>query len=121
MHELALAHSIAEAGQKELTERGLRRITAIHVSVGGLNHVQPGNLVFCFSSIVGGTELAGCELVVHVMGMEATCNRCGRTFEVVKGDFKCPDCGVADVKLVGDSELTLTSIEAETDEEEEEN
>ena len=118
MHELALARSIAEAGQKEMAERQLSRITAIHVAVGGLSHVDPGNLAFCFKTVVRHTPLAGCELVVHSTGVRATCKRCARTFEVVKGDFKCPDCNVADVELAGEGELTLTSIEAETNDEE---
>ena len=118
MHELSLARSIVETGLKELAERKLSRIRKIHVSVGALSHVQPENLVFCFSASVRDSALDGCELVVNRLGMTARCNRCGKTFEVIKGDFKCPDCHVADVELTGDSELTLTSIEAETDDEE---
>lgn len=118
MHELALAQSIAEAGRKEMAERKPARVTAMHVTVGGLSHVEPANLVFCFEAVAKGTELEGCRLVVEKKGIEARCRRCGRTFEVVEGDFKCPDCVVADVDLNDVGELTLTSIEVETDEEE---
>jgi hydrogenase nickel incorporation protein HypA/HybF len=119
MHELALASSIAEAGQRELVERKLKRVTAMHVTVGGLSHVDPQNLVFCFEAAVKGTPLEGCELVVTKTGIGARCNRCGKEFSVTGGDFKCPSCGVADVELSGEGELTLTSIEAQTDDEEE--
>ncbi len=118
MHELVLAHSIVEAAKKEQAERKLKRVTALHVRVGGLSHVEPQNLQFCFKAVVSGTELDGCELVVHKTDIEATCKRCGREFEVLRGDFRCPECGVADVELSHAGELTLTSIEAETDEEE---
>ena len=64
MHELALAQSIAEAGRKEMAQRKLRKVTAMHVTVGGLSHVEPTNLVFCFRAAVRGTELDGCELIV---------------------------------------------------------
>ena len=118
MHELALAQSIAEAGLREKAERKLKKITAMHVTVGGLSHVEPENLVFCFDATVKGTELEGCELVVKKTGLEAKCRQCGRSFEVTRGDFRCPDCGVADVELGDIGEMTLTSIEAQTDEEE---
>lgn len=118
MHELALAQSIAETGRREKAQRKLAKLTAMHVTVGGLSHVEPENLVFCFDAVVKGTDLEGCKLVVKKTGIEAKCRRCGRTFEVVKSDFRCPDCAVADVELAGEGELTLTSIEAQTDEEE---
>ena len=118
MHELALAQSIAEAGRKEMAQRKLRKVTAMHVTVGGLSHVEPTNLVFCFRAAVRGTELDGCELIVDKRPIEARCRRCGTAFEVVGGDFKCPRCAVADVELNDAGELTLTGIEAETDEEE---
>jgi len=118
MHELLIARSIVESVRREMTRYRVRNVTAVHVAVGGLSHVVPDNLVFCFDSLVKGTELEGTELVVDRTGIIATCKRCGRTFPVRKGDFRCPDCHVADVDLSGDSELTLTSIEAETDDEE---
>ena len=120
MHELALAQSILEAGRQEMRQRKLKKLTAMHVSVGGLSHVEPANLVFCFDAVVKGTDLDGCELVVHKTGIVARCNRCGREFPVTGGNFKCPDCALADVELAGEGELTLTSIEAQTDDEEDE-
>ena len=118
MHELALAQSIVEAGLREKAERKLVKVAAMHVTVGGLTHVEPENLVFCFEASVKGTELEGCKLVVHKKGLQAKCRRCARSFEVIKSDFRCPDCGVADVELDDPGELTLTSIEAQTNDQE---
>lgn len=119
MHELSIARSIIQQVQGEMARRPGARLLAVHVRVGGLSHVEPENLAFCYEALGKGTELEGSRLLVKKVAVEARCRRCGRIFEVVGGDFRCPDCGVADVELSGHDELTLTGIEVETDGEEE--
>ena len=119
MHEFSIAQSIIDQVLREITGRNLGKVTAVNVTVGGLSHVEPSNLAFCFDTLKVGTELSQARLVVTRTGITAKCRRCGRTFEVLCGDFRCPDSTLADVELPGYDELTLTGIEVENSDEEE--
>jgi hydrogenase nickel incorporation protein HypA/HybF len=88
-------------------------VTAVHVAVGGLTHVEPENLKFWYEELTKGTRLAGSALLVEKRPTQVQCRKCGREFSVVANSFVCAACGVADVRLATGGEVILESIEVE--------
>jgi hydrogenase nickel incorporation protein HypA/HybF len=88
-------------------------VTVVHITVGGLTHVEPENLKFWYAELTRGTRLAGTSLLVEKRPAMVRCRKCGWEFAVVDNSFLCPTCGVADVRLASGGELILESIEVE--------
>jgi hydrogenase nickel incorporation protein HypA/HybF len=113
MHELSIANSILEVAQAEAARRPGARLLKVGVRVGELAGVEPEALSFCFDSLVRGTELEPLTLEVETRPRRQRCPACGRTFRVVDYSIVCPDCGTAETKCIGGSELEMVYLELE--------
>ena len=113
MHELSIANSSLDTVRAEAARRPGARLTKVGLRVGELAGVDPDSLDFCFSVLVGGTELAPLELEIETRPRRQRCPRCDQTFGVNDFDISCPQCGNLETICVGGDELEVAYLELE--------
>ena len=114
MHELSLAEAIHKT-IKELCQRSSwSRVRRITLKVGRLRQVNPELLSFAFDVLAQGAVAEGAELSVMELPVVFHCRACGRETTGDVTAFACVNCGSADVELLSGMELTIESMEVES-------
>ncbi len=111
MHEMSIAQSIVDIVEEELARHGVKQLKAVNIAVGRLAAVVPEQLTWCFSIIVGQTNLAGASLNVRVVPLGYRCFACGNEFTSEEMTLICPKCGEENPRLTSGKELTVETIE----------
>ncbi len=117
MHEFSLALSMVEYLEKVAKDHGLEKVLEVHVRLGGLTHVNPGQLAFAFKLAAEGTVLEGAKLKIKRRSVKGRCLSCGKVFTIrraqnfiLQEEVKCPRCGSEEFTLVDDRELVVERI-----------
>ena len=121
MHELAIAQSLLEIIVDESKRHGLERINKVKLQIGKFAAVVPESLTFCFELVSRDTVASGALIEIETVGITARCEKCNFSFDVHDQVFRCPRCGEAALELLSGRELTVTSIEGETGEDDDGN
>lgn len=102
--------------------KGAVKVLAIHLRIGELTFLNPGQLKFAFEVLSEGTIAQGASLTIERVGARVKCRECNyegevdRYVEEVHLPFivpiltKCPKCGSSEVDLTAGRECTLASI-----------
>ena len=111
MHELYIAHCIADSVHKALpadcAPAAVQRIT---VRVGKLDAVVPESLCFLFDAIKSDSGLTAAQLRIEEESVQLVCNQCGLDFTIEAPVFLCPRCQSGDVTTLAGRGITLTDI-----------
>lgn len=113
MHEVGIAQSILEAGQKESALHAGAKLMRIGVRIGALSGVDEDALRFAFSAITQGTELDAVGFEIHSCPRRNCCMECGCEFESGVYSDPCPQCMSERTLLIGGEELDLAYVEVE--------
>ncbi|MCE5336561.1 MAG: hydrogenase maturation nickel metallochaperone HypA [Desulfobacteraceae bacterium] len=116
MHELSIAESVLEIVTEEARKHGLERINRIKLQVGELAAVVPDSLMFCFELLRRDTIASEAVLEIETVGIVARCDQCDFSFEVRGQVFRCPRCSKPVMELLSGRELSVSSIDGETGE-----
>ena len=117
LHELSIAESLLEIIVEEARAHKLERIKTIRLQIGEFAAVVPESLRFCFELVSRDTIASGAVLEVETVPIVARCDKCDFSFEVRDQVFLCPKCDDPVFELVSGRELSVSSIEGETGEE----
>jgi hydrogenase nickel incorporation protein HypA/HybF len=109
VHELSLCGAIADVVTRHA---GRRRVEVIHVRIGQLRQVVPDTLVYCWTLVSEGTDLAGSVLDVERVPAALRCRACDEQF-ALEGMivFVCPACGSVDVQVVAGEDFDVTALD----------
>jgi hydrogenase nickel incorporation protein HypA/HybF len=117
LHELSIAESLLEIVVEEARANGLERIRKISLRIGEFAAVVPESLNFCFELVSRDTIASGAVLEIESIPVTARCDKCDLSFDVRDQVFLCPRCGDPVFELISGRELSVSSIEGETGEE----
>ena len=95
----------------------MSKIKKIRLKIGEFASIVPDSLTFCFELVSRGTVAEGALLEIENVGLVARCSDCDESFEVRDQVFLCPECGGPALELISGRELSISSIEGETGEE----
>ena len=117
MHELGIAQNIVDIITKELNSHNLKkRVERIIFKVGKMNMVFPDSLAFHFDIIKKDHFLVkDAVLVIEEIPTVARCHSCGRSFQLDKPYFICPECN-SPVAIESGDHMWIESIFVEDDE-----
>lgn len=110
MHELSIATGLIEQVTAAAAEHGVERVQALEVKVGAMRQVVPEALAMAFETVSEGTVAEGAALEIVEEPIRAHCRQCDKEFACRIGEFVCPGCGQADVRLTMGNEIVLTSM-----------
>jgi len=113
MHEMALAQSIMDIVEQEMTRHGATRVSLIRLEVGEFTAVVPESLAFCFEVMTKGTPFEGVKLELNPVPLTGRCQGCGKEFKIRDYHFICPQCESKDIETIAGKELLVKEIEAE--------
>ncbi|MDR3070528.1 MAG: hydrogenase maturation nickel metallochaperone HypA [Propionibacteriaceae bacterium] len=109
MHELSLCRSIYSIAARKSAGK---TVAKIGLDVGELRQVVPQTLVYCWSIVVEGTALAGCELEVTRIPAAVDCRSCGGTTRLRDiPALRCGKCSSIDVEVVSGEEFMVRYLE----------
>jgi hydrogenase nickel incorporation protein HypA/HybF len=110
VHELSLAGAIVDTATRHAAGR---RVTAVYLRVGHLRQVVPASLEFYFEHVARGGVCEGARLAQEVVPARLRCEGCGHEWAIEVADFRCAQCGGAEVGVASGNELEVESIDVE--------
>lgn len=115
MHEFSICERIVEAVLGELSRLrpAPKRLCKVRVVVGRLHQIVPDYLTFAYDLLTRDTAAEGSEMEFVHAPVVGKCRNCGWSGDIELPIFRCGDCGVLDVELVGGKELYLEHLEVE--------
>ncbi len=112
MHETMVARSILSAILAKAAELDAKPISA-KISCGQLNPINDETLNFAFEAASAGSVCEKMKLEVVHIPMNATCKKCGKSFDFDIYSPACADCGSQEFAIAPDAPLLLEEIEFE--------
>ncbi|MEX0704102.1 MAG: hydrogenase maturation nickel metallochaperone HypA [Planctomycetales bacterium] len=115
MHEFSVVRSLLTQIERIVSgEELVGRVTEVGVQVGEFSGVDPELLGLAFEQLAPSSSAARyARLTVRRVPLQARCEGCVRTFDVVDFRFFCPECRRPDVTIVAGEELVLESVTLE--------
>lgn len=111
MHELSVTESLVSVVLRHAEMNKATEVTRINIVLGEMSTVMEESVRFYFEIIAKGTIAEKAELNFERRKLIGRCGGCGKEFEVVEFDFRCPDCEANDTEIVSGREFQVESIE----------
>ena len=92
MHEATLAENILDIALKAAEQNHAAKVFKVGLTLGKLAGVEVEALTLAFDVLKEDTPAKDAELVIKRVPISATCNKCGKTFQLEGYNFFCPDC-----------------------------
>ncbi len=112
MHEMGIALEIVKIATASIPpDMSHAQVARINLQVGRLSAVVASSLRFCFDIAAKDTPLAGAELVIEEVPIEARCNDCQHRWFIEEPVFLCEKCQSGALTMLSGRELDIKSIE----------
>ena len=111
MHELGIAQNILQIVQQSVPEKSAAAVRGIRIRVGQLSGVVAGSLDFCFSILVGQTDMQRASLEIESVPILSECKNCLHRIQMEDLGFTCPSCKSTNLQLISGRELEVVEIE----------
>ncbi len=108
MRDIALEHARAH---------GAVRVSKVVCRIGAMRQVVPELMHTAFEAVCSGTLAEGAELDIEIEPVHVTCNACGREAVCETVTYECPHCEAYEIRLEGGTDMLLTSISLELEDE----
>ena len=110
MHELGILSSMMNTIEDIMKDEALTHIEAVVLQVGEISGVVPRYLDECWPAAVYKSQFEDTKLELEVIPGIVRCNECGRVFNAVQFDLKCPDCKSENHFPLGGREFIIKEI-----------
>ena len=92
MHEATLAENILNIALEAAQQNHAAKVFKVGLTLGELAGVEVEALTLSFDVLKRDTPAEDAELVIKRVPIQATCNKCGKTFQLERYNFFCPEC-----------------------------
>jgi len=113
MHELAVTQSILKIALQHAEKANAKRVTDLNIVMGELSKMVDDSIQFYWEIIAKDTIAEKATLHFRRVPAEFQCLSCSEKYNPGVGEFVCPKCGSAKVKIVAGEEFLLESIDVE--------
>lgn len=110
MHEMGIVLNMIKTAEQIARDNGAEKIGRLVLQIGELSAVIPQYVRDCFALAKEGTILADSELVIEVIPGNGVCRSCGKVYNILEQDAKCPRCGSRLWDCVSGRELLIKEI-----------
>jgi hydrogenase nickel incorporation protein HypA/HybF len=110
MHELGIISSLVHTVEGIVKKEGLAEVEKIVIEVGELSGIVPCYIEQCYPAAVYKTFMEKTELEMVVVPGIVKCRDCGRVFNAVASDLKCPGCGGQSLEILGGNDMVIREI-----------
>lgn len=112
MHELSVVLQVVETVEKFAVENEIKQIDSLVLQIGELSSMIPRYVEECFPVVVGGTMLEDTKLEIEIIPGIVRCDECGKEFNLLENNGKCPDCIDSHWELITGKEFYIKQIVA---------
>lgn len=112
MHELGVLSAIVKTIGQIVADEQLTKVDTIVLQVGELSGIVPSYLEECYPAAVYKTPFAETKLELEIIPGIARCRECGREFNVLASNLKCPVCFSENLEALSGREFTIKEIHA---------
>ncbi|MEG0978917.1 MAG: hydrogenase maturation nickel metallochaperone HypA [Oscillospiraceae bacterium] len=112
MHELSVVIQVVETVEKFAVENELESIESLVLQIGELSTMIPMYVEECFPMAAEGTILQDAKLEIEVIPGIVCCDDCGKEFNLLENNGKCPNCIDSHWELVSGREFFIKEIVA---------
>jgi len=113
MHELAVTQSILKIALQHAEKANAKRVTDLNIVMGEFSKMVDDSIQFYWEIIAKDTIAEKATLHFRRVLAEFQCLSCSEKYNPGDGEFICPKCGSAKVKIVAGEEFLLESIDVE--------
>ena len=117
MHEMALMSNVVDVVLGEVEGKDIRRVVAVHLTVGDLMDVIEAMVPGLFRHLARGTVAQDAEVVIHRVPAYVQCRKCNEAWRIDVHDeatWTCPRCETyKKYRLISGREFRIDSIEVE--------
>lgn len=113
MHELPITESILEISLRHAEQANSQRVVSIYLVIGQMATIIDDSVQFYWDMIAKGTIAEGAELKFRRIPIVLQCQECLLQYSPGEEDFKCPDCGSNNIKIISGQEFFLEAIDVE--------
>lgn len=92
MHEATLAENILDIALDAAEKNHAAKIFKVGLTLGEMTGVEVEALKLSFDVLKKNTAADCAELVIKRVPISAACNKCGKTFQLERYNFFCPEC-----------------------------
>ena len=92
MHEATLAENILNIALEAAQQNHAVKVFKVGLTLGELAGVEVEALTLSFDVLKRDTPAEDAELVIKRVPIQATCNKCGKSFQLERYNFFCPEC-----------------------------
>jgi hydrogenase nickel incorporation protein HypA/HybF len=111
VHELSLAMGILETVGEQAAQRGIQRVSAVHLRVGAMAGITCDSLRFCWELACANTVATGSRLEIEDVPLAVYCERCAQEKTLERIILRCPACGAPTPRIVRGRELHIVALE----------
>lgn len=114
MHELQVTESILNIALKHSPADKVKKIIAIHLTIGELSELEDEWLQHYFDYLSKGTLAQGAKLVIERSPIRMECNACNHPFQIKRDGIKhieCPQCHHHQCTLISGREYHIKHLE----------
>ena len=113
MHEYSIVQSLVESCEEHANSNNAKKVTKVVVKIGVMSGVEPHLLKEAFEVFKEGSICDGCEFVMNIQKVKVECLACGKTNELEKNEYLCPECKSIDIKIIDGEDMFLMQLELE--------
>lgn len=110
MHELSVVFEVIKAVDKIAIENQLSEVDTIVLQIGELSSMIPKYVEECFPAATDRTRFEKTKLKIEILSATALCKQCGKVFEVVSNEGKCPHDLSDEWELLSGKEFMIKEI-----------
>jgi hydrogenase nickel incorporation protein HypA/HybF len=110
VHELSIAVELVGQIIEAAENNQLPRVDEVELETGILRQVVPEIMQTAFREATRETIANEARLIITEIKAKAQCNRCSLVFEPLVDDFSCPECQIADAKVLQGDKIILKSV-----------
>lgn len=110
MHELGIISSMVKTIEQIVQEQGLTQVQKLVLEVGELSGVVPRYMEECYPAAVYKTFMQDTVLELETVPGIVRCRTCGREFNAMQQDFRCPQCGGEDLEILSGNDVIIKEI-----------
>lgn len=110
MHELGILNSMIHTIERIVNEQGITEVDKLVIEVGELSGIVPRYIEECWPAARYKTFMENTELELDVVPGIVKCKECGRVFNAVSTDLKCPDCGSQQMEILEGNDMMIKEI-----------
>lgn len=92
LHEATLTENILDIALEAAEQNHAAKVFKVGLTLGEMAGVEVEALTLSFDVLKRNTPAEDAELVIRRVPISATCDKCGKTFELERYNFFCPEC-----------------------------